>query len=73
MQILLVYIRMMRVLQAYIDPGTGTLIVQALIAAIVAVPLFFRHQIARFARLARGGARDDRDGSDDTAESAGTR
>ena len=32
---------------AYVDPGTGSLIIQALIAAAVAVPLFFRNQIVR--------------------------
>ena len=35
---------------AYIDPGSGSLVVQALIAGLVAVPIFFRHQITRFAR-----------------------
>ena len=39
---------------AYIDPGAGSLIVQALIASVVAVPFYFRRQIARAARaLAR--------------------
>jgi hypothetical protein len=36
---------------AYIDPGAGSLIVQATIATIVAVPYLFRRQIGRFARL----------------------
>jgi hypothetical protein len=40
---------------AYIDPGSGSLIIQALIAGLVAVPIFFRHQIARFLRAVRGG------------------
>jgi len=35
---------------AYIDPGAGSLIVQALIASIVAVPFFFRRQLGRAAR-----------------------
>ena len=35
---------------AYIDPGAGSLIVQALIASVVAVPFSFRRQIARAAR-----------------------
>ena len=39
---------------AYIDPGSGSLIVQALIAGIVAIPIFFRHQIARIERTVRG-------------------
>ncbi len=32
---------------AYIDPGSGSLIIQALIAGLVALPIFFRHQISR--------------------------
>jgi hypothetical protein len=39
---------------AYIDPGSGSLIIQVVIATLVAVPLFFRTQIARFMHLARG-------------------
>jgi hypothetical protein len=36
---------------AYIDPGAGSLIVQALIASVIAVPFYFRRQIARAARV----------------------
>lgn len=32
---------------AYIDPGSGSLIIQVAIASIVAIPIFFRHQISR--------------------------
>jgi hypothetical protein len=45
---------------AYIDPGAGSLIVQATIAAILAIPYFFRRQIARAVRLV---ARRDRSSS----------
>lgn len=38
---------------AYIDPGTGSLIIQTVIAAAIAVPLFFRHQIGRFLNVVR--------------------
>jgi hypothetical protein len=38
---------------AYIDPGSGSLIVQAVIATLVAVPFFFRQQIGRFVRTIR--------------------
>lgn len=41
---------------AYIDPGSGSLIIQALIAGLVAIPIFFRHQIARLVRAVRGGS-----------------
>jgi superfamily II DNA or RNA helicase len=40
---------------AYIDPGSGSLIIQAVIATIVAVPFFFRQQIGRFVRAIRRG------------------
>lgn len=45
----------MELILAYIDPGSGSLIIQALIAGMVAIPIFFRHQIARFVRAIRGG------------------
>ena len=35
----------MRLVFAYIDPGAGSLIIQALIAAAVSVPFFFRNAI----------------------------
>jgi len=38
---------------AYIDPGAGSLFVQAVIATIVIVPVFFRNQIARIVRAVR--------------------
>ena len=45
----------MELIFAYIDPGSGSLIIQALIAGLVAIPIFFRHQIARAVRAIRGG------------------
>jgi hypothetical protein len=39
---------------AYIDPGAGSLAIQALIASAVAAPFFLRHQIRRVIRLIRG-------------------
>ena len=41
-------------LLAYIDPGSGSLIIQVVIASIVAIPIFFRSQIARLSRSIRG-------------------
>ncbi len=41
-------------LLAYIDAGSGSLIIQAVIATLVAIPFFFRTQIARVARTVRG-------------------
>jgi hypothetical protein len=40
-------------LLAYIDPGSGSLVIQVVIATIVAIPIFFRAQIGRFVRLVR--------------------
>jgi superfamily II DNA or RNA helicase len=40
-------------LLAYIDPGSGSLIIQAVIAGIVAIPFFFRQQIGRVVRAVR--------------------
>jgi hypothetical protein len=48
---------------AYIDPGSGSLIIQVLVAMLVAIPIFFRRQIARLANIARG-RRPDPDASD---------
>ena len=36
----------------YIDPGTGSLLIQALIAGLLAIPFFFRRTIGSwFARM----------------------
>lgn len=39
---------------AYIDPGTGSLVIQVVIASLIAIPVFFRSQIARVVGLMRG-------------------
>lgn len=56
-------------LLAYIDPGSGSLIIQAAIAAVIAIPIFFRTQIGRIMHTIRGPkgektAADDRAGGD---------
>ena len=38
---------------AYIDPGSGSLIIQVLIASLIAIPVFFRNQIARLTGFRR--------------------
>lgn len=43
---------------AYIDPGSGSLIIQAAIATVVAIPFFFRQQIGRVLRAVRRGQND---------------
>jgi hypothetical protein len=39
---------------AYIDPGAGSMLVQAVIAAIVSVPFFFRRSLASVVQRLRG-------------------
>jgi hypothetical protein len=39
---------------AYIDAGTGSMFIQVIIAALVAIPFFLRAQLARGARFVRG-------------------
>ena len=40
---------------AYIDPGSGSLLIQAIVAAALAVPFFFRRTIGGAWRRLRGG------------------
>jgi len=42
---------------AYIDPGSGSLLIQVIIGSILAVPFFLRGQIARALRAFRGRTR----------------
>ena len=44
---------------AYLDPGSGSLIIQVVIASILAVPYFLRTQIARAISLVRGRGKSD--------------
>jgi hypothetical protein len=44
----------MRLLFAYIDPGAGSLVIQAIIAGLVSIPFFFRNAIrSTFGRVRR--------------------
>jgi hypothetical protein len=47
----------------YIDPGAGSMVIQAMLAAVLAIPFFFRTQIARvvgrFRRLGSNPSEDD--------------
>jgi hypothetical protein len=49
----------MHLVFAYIDPGAGSLVIQAIIAGIVSIPFFFRNAIrstvGRFRRKPSGG------------------
>lgn len=48
----------------YIDPGAGSLLVQALLAGLLAVPFFLRTQIARIVDRVRHRAGPDDGGPD---------
>jgi len=41
---------------AYLDPGSGSIIIQAVIAGIIAVPVIFRNKISAMVRAVRGGS-----------------
>lgn len=43
----------------YIDPGSGSLLLQAILAAIISVPFFFRRTIGGAISRLRGGSRSD--------------
>lgn len=51
-------------LLAYIDPGSGSLIIQAAIAAVIAIPFFLRSQIARAFRALRRSNDEPASGDD---------
>lgn len=42
---------------AYLDPGSGSLLVQVIIASVLAVPYFLRTQIGRALGVLRGRER----------------
>ena len=50
----------MHELLAYIDPGSGSLIIQVVIATLVAIPIFFRTQITRIVNRSAGAPRSRR-------------
>lgn len=56
-------------LPAYIDPGSGSLIIQAVIAAVIAIPIFLRSHVARAIRALRRSGEDEPTGGDDAAAS----
>jgi hypothetical protein len=44
-------------LLAYIDPGSGSLLLQALLAALLSIPFFFRRTIGDFGHKVRGDSK----------------
>lgn len=43
---------------AYIDPGSGSLLLQAIVAGLLAIPFFFRRTIGSFVGRLRGGSNE---------------
>jgi hypothetical protein len=41
---------------AYLEPGSGSIIIQAAIAGIIAVPVIFRNKIFQVVKAVRGGS-----------------
>lgn len=44
----------------YIDAGSGSMIIQALIAGLVAIPFFFRRQLSRVVAAVRRDRPEER-------------
>jgi hypothetical protein len=54
----------MRLLLAYIDPGAGSLVIQAIIATLVSIPFFFRKTVRSVVdRVRRSPKPSDENGS----------
>lgn len=49
---------------AYIDPGSGSLLLQALLAALLSIPFFFRRTIGGFWHRLRGGVKSEATSAD---------
>jgi hypothetical protein len=47
---------------AYIDPGAGSMVIQAVLAGLLAVPFLLRSQIARLVRSIRRPREQDTTG-----------
>ena len=54
-------------LPAYIDPSSGSLIIQAVIAAVIAIPILLRSQVARALHALRHPGNHEPPGEDDAA------
>ena len=54
-------------LLAYIDPGSGSMLVQVVLAGILAVPFFFRRTIGEGWRRMRGNGSNDTSRDEDSA------
>lgn len=46
----------MRIILAYLDPGSASIVFQAVIAGIIAIPVLFRNKIMSLFKGNRGGS-----------------
>ena len=53
---------------AYIDPGSGSMLLQVLLAGILAVPFFFRRTISDIWHRVRGGEPSTEEPATSTSE-----
>lgn len=63
-----VFLSLPGVAHAYIDPGYGALVWQAIVAAMVSVVFFFRHTIKGFFSQKLGRGRSAPDGEESEAD-----
>jgi len=52
----------------YIDPGAGSMVIQAVLAALLAIPFFFRTQVSRVVHKLRRGSDEDSDAGPETSD-----
>jgi len=50
----------------YIDPGAGSMVIQAVLAGLLAIPFFFRTQVSRVVHRLRRGRDEDPDAGTDS-------
>ena len=56
----------------YIDPGSGSLLLQAILAALLAIPFVFRRTIGGFWHRIRGGGRTEEPATSEVTTSDGS-
>jgi hypothetical protein len=49
----------------YIDPGAGSMVIQAVLAGLLAIPFFFRTHVSRLIHKVRRGRTERSDAADD--------
>ena len=58
---------------AYIDPGSGSMLLQVILAGLLAVPFFFRRVIGDTWHRVRGTTRDEPKRTDGAEDATGDR